>query len=164
MHDTVFVLIIEPAKISLKTNDFISRVVLSTVHMHIRCTHIHTLSPSPTHTHTHTQYLDLAQTLSDYSCLQFPHCACDARKVGHVMVTIGMDSIKLKACTSEGQYYMIMSSHFIDYSLFMLEHMILCFHITVSPIITKLQSFYSAKGAESNAANCASRACSSAEL
>ncbi len=65
-------------------------------------THTHTYTHTHTHTHTHTQYLDLVQTLSDYSIIQFPHCACDARKAGHVMVTIGLDSLKLKACTKEG--------------------------------------------------------------
>ena len=35
--------------------------------------------------------------------MTFPHCKCDARKVGHVIVTIGLSSLKLKACSTEGE-------------------------------------------------------------
>ena len=32
----------------------------------------------------------------------FPHCKCDARKVGHVIVSISHSHIRLKACSEEG--------------------------------------------------------------
>ena len=60
--------------------------------------HTHT-HPLP---HTHNQYLDVVRSLPDYSALEFPHCACDARKVGHVIVIISLDNLKLKACSTEG--------------------------------------------------------------
>ena len=49
-----------------------------------------------------SQYLDLVRSLPDYNTAVFPHCKCDARKVGHVMVSIGRSSIRLKACSEEG--------------------------------------------------------------
>lgn len=54
-------------------------------------------------TNTHPQYLDLVRSLPDYSSVMFPHCKCDARKVGHVIVTISLSHLKLKACTTEGE-------------------------------------------------------------
>ena len=62
-----------------------------------------TLQATCTHTHTHIQYLDLVRSLPDYSSVMFPHCKCDARKVGHVIVSIGLSHLKLKACTTEGE-------------------------------------------------------------
>ena len=52
--------------------------------------------------HTH-QYLDLVRSFPDYNSVNFPHCKCDARKVGHVIVTICLSSLKLKACSVEGE-------------------------------------------------------------
>lgn len=48
------------------------------------------------------QYLDLVRSLPDYNSIKFPHCKCDARKVGHVIMSIGRSCIRLKACTEEG--------------------------------------------------------------
>ena len=48
------------------------------------------------------QYLDLARSLPDYNVIVFPHCGCDARKTGHVIVAISPKSLRLKACTTEG--------------------------------------------------------------
>ena len=35
--------------------------------------------------------------------MTFPHCKCDARKAGHVIVTISLSHLKLKACSTEGE-------------------------------------------------------------
>ena len=32
----------------------------------------------------------------------FPHCKCDARKTGHVIMSVGSGGIGLKACSDEG--------------------------------------------------------------
>ena len=48
------------------------------------------------------QYLDLARSLPDYNILEFPHCPCDARKAGHVVVAIGLKHLRLTACTTGG--------------------------------------------------------------
>ncbi len=52
-------------------------------------------------------------------------------------------------------YYIIIEKCKVKSNVMDALHRILGFHIPVSPIITKLQSFYSAKGDKSNAANCA---------
>lgn len=48
------------------------------------------------------QYLDVVRSVPDYNAVVFPHCKCDARKVGHVIVTINSANIRLKACSEEG--------------------------------------------------------------
>lgn len=48
------------------------------------------------------QYLDLVRTLPGSNVVAFPHCKCDARKVGHVIVSISRSHIRLKACSEEG--------------------------------------------------------------
>lgn len=48
------------------------------------------------------QYLKLARTLEGYGELTFPHCACDARKEGHVMVIVGLEALKMQACKEDG--------------------------------------------------------------
>ena len=50
-----------------------------------------------------SQFVELAQTLPGYSTVQFPHCKCDARKNGHIIMTVSADALKLKACTEDGQ-------------------------------------------------------------
>lgn len=42
------------------------------------------------------------RSLPDYNSVLFPHCKCDARKVGHVIVSISHSHIRLKACSDEG--------------------------------------------------------------
>ena len=44
----------------------------------------------------------MVRSLPGYNSVVFPHCKCDARKVGHVIVTISRYHICLKACTDEG--------------------------------------------------------------
>lgn len=48
------------------------------------------------------EYLKLARELPGYGEVIFPHCACDSRKGGHVIVAIGSSSLKLHACREDG--------------------------------------------------------------
>lgn len=48
------------------------------------------------------QFLDVARTLEGYGTVVFPHCACDARKSGHVIVSISLNSFRLQACSDQG--------------------------------------------------------------
>jgi len=48
------------------------------------------------------QYLDVAQHLTGYAEIMFPHCTCDARKDGHVIAIAGAVSFKLQACKEDG--------------------------------------------------------------
>jgi len=52
------------------------------------------------------------QESRDHSTVTFPHCACDSRKQGHVIVKISFENFKLFACTSEGE----LESQVIDFS------------------------------------------------
>ncbi|XP_028416491.1 sorting nexin-27-like [Dendronephthya gigantea] len=49
------------------------------------------------------EYLKLARSLQDYGCVRFPHCECDARKKGHVIVSFNLNSIFLQACSVDGE-------------------------------------------------------------
>lgn len=48
------------------------------------------------------EYLKLARELPGYGEVVFPHCACDSRKEGHVIVSVGSVEIKLQACREDG--------------------------------------------------------------
>lgn len=48
------------------------------------------------------EYLRLARELSGYGDIVFPHCPCDSRKDGHVIVAIGSQGIRLHACREDG--------------------------------------------------------------
>lgn len=48
------------------------------------------------------EYLELARTLPGYGDIVFPHCACDSRKEGHVIVAVGMKSFRLNAVREDG--------------------------------------------------------------
>lgn len=48
------------------------------------------------------QYLDIARHLAGYGEVVFPHCACDARKDGHVIAIAAASSFKLQACKEDG--------------------------------------------------------------
>uniref|UniRef100_A0A1L8DW67 Putative sorting nexin-27 n=1 Tax=Nyssomyia neivai TaxID=330878 RepID=A0A1L8DW67_9DIPT len=48
------------------------------------------------------EYLALARTLPGYGDVVFPHCACDSRKDGHVVPSVGMKSFRLHACREDG--------------------------------------------------------------
>ena len=49
------------------------------------------------------QFLELAQTLPNYGKVVFPHCSSDARKNGHVILGVNMESLKLRACSVDGE-------------------------------------------------------------
>lgn len=49
-----------------------------------------------------TEYLRLARELPGYGEVVFPHCGCDSRKDGHVVVAVGSNSLKLHACREDG--------------------------------------------------------------
>ncbi|XP_060567273.1 sorting nexin-27-like [Ruditapes philippinarum] len=48
------------------------------------------------------EYVKTARFLEGYCEVQFPHCPCDSRKEGHVIVIIGRTSFKLQACKTDG--------------------------------------------------------------
>ncbi|CAH1173632.1 unnamed protein product [Phaedon cochleariae] len=48
------------------------------------------------------EYLKLARDLPGYGDVMFPHCACDCRKEGHVVLSIGAGGVKLHACAEDG--------------------------------------------------------------
>ena len=48
------------------------------------------------------QYLDIARHLPGYGEIALPHCACDARKDGHVIAIACAASFKLQACKEDG--------------------------------------------------------------
>uniref|UniRef100_A0A1I8A6N0 Sorting nexin-27 n=1 Tax=Steinernema glaseri TaxID=37863 RepID=A0A1I8A6N0_9BILA len=48
------------------------------------------------------QYLSLVRTLKGYSTVQFPHCECDSRKSGHVMLSVCFKALHLRACSING--------------------------------------------------------------
>lgn len=48
------------------------------------------------------QYLDVARTLEGYGTVVFPHCACDARRNGHVIASVSLSNFRLQACSKEG--------------------------------------------------------------
>lgn len=53
-----------------------------------------------------SRYLDFVKNvykLEGYGDIVFPHCPCDSRKHGHVIVVLSYTSFKLKACSREGE-------------------------------------------------------------
>ena len=49
-------------------------------------------------------YMKKIHAVSDnYGETVFPHCPCDSRKHGHVIVVLTTTGLKLKACTLEGE-------------------------------------------------------------
>ncbi|XP_047004405.1 sorting nexin-27 [Schistocerca americana] len=48
------------------------------------------------------EYLKLARELTGYGEIVFPHCSCDSRKDGHVIVSVGANTFKLQACREDG--------------------------------------------------------------
>ncbi|XP_031574129.1 sorting nexin-27-like isoform X2 [Actinia tenebrosa] len=49
------------------------------------------------------EYLNIARTLEGYGTVTFPHCPCDARKTGHVIVAISIKNFQMNACTDQGE-------------------------------------------------------------
>ena len=50
----------------------------------------------------HAKYLDLVRQMNGYNEVTLPHCACDARKDGHVIAILSTSSFKLQACKEDG--------------------------------------------------------------
>ncbi|KAK0425687.1 hypothetical protein QR680_009324 [Steinernema hermaphroditum] len=48
------------------------------------------------------QYLSLVRKLKGYSTVQFPHCECDSRKTGHVVLSASFDAMYIRACSVSG--------------------------------------------------------------
>lgn len=48
------------------------------------------------------QYLKSVRKLPGYGEISFPHCKCDARKDGFVIVSVGIKNLKLHACDMHG--------------------------------------------------------------
>lgn len=49
------------------------------------------------------EYLKHVHKFSGYGELVFPHCPCDSRKNGHVIVVLNSQCFSLKACSREGE-------------------------------------------------------------
>lgn len=56
------------------------------------------------------EYLTMARTLPGYGEVVFPHCACDSRKYGRVILSVGESGVKLHACTEDGVLQVVCSS------------------------------------------------------
>lgn len=48
------------------------------------------------------EYLKLVRSLEGYNEIRFPHCACDAKKEGHIIAIVGICGLKLQACREDG--------------------------------------------------------------
>ncbi|KAL5482085.1 hypothetical protein EMCRGX_G022368 [Ephydatia muelleri] len=48
------------------------------------------------------RFMELARSLPDYSSMVFPHCRSDARKTGNIILTITLDGMRVRACSTEG--------------------------------------------------------------
>ena len=40
--------------------------------------------------------------LESYNTVSFPHCPCDARKNGHIIVSMNMAGVTIQACSDKG--------------------------------------------------------------
>ena len=58
------------------------------------------------------EYLRLARELPGYGDIVFPHCACDSRKEGHVIASVGTSGFKLHACHEDGTLEVRYKHHF----------------------------------------------------
>lgn len=55
------------------------------------------------HVTTQKEFLKIAQTCSGYNTVIFPHCMCDSRKDGHVILSINVNKITIQACSTQGE-------------------------------------------------------------
>ncbi|XP_065060533.1 sorting nexin-27-like isoform X4 [Rhopilema esculentum] len=46
--------------------------------------------------------LDVVRSFDGYGSIQFPHCLCDARKDGPIILSISLKNLQLKACQEDG--------------------------------------------------------------
>ncbi|XP_063223206.1 sorting nexin-27 isoform X2 [Bacillus rossius redtenbacheri] len=58
------------------------------------------------------EYLRLARELAGYGEVVFPHCPCDSRKGGHVVVSVGSAALRLQACREDG----VLESQVVDFT------------------------------------------------
>ena len=64
------------------------------------------------------QFLDAIRNFDGYCSIRFPHCMCDARKDGPVLLTVSLTNVKLKACTDDGTPLVSEVSKFIYVEVF----------------------------------------------
>ncbi|XP_039257055.2 sorting nexin-27-like [Styela clava] len=50
-----------------------------------------------------SDYMEMVSQANDYNHVTFPHCPCDSRKKGHVIVVASYETFKLYACSEEGE-------------------------------------------------------------
>eukprot|EP00116_Pleurobrachia_bachei_P000886 sb/3461148/ len=55
------------------------------------------------HVTTQADFVRVAQTCPGYNGVEFPHCACDSRKDGHVILSVSRDRITIQACSKSGE-------------------------------------------------------------
>ena len=55
------------------------------------------------HKTTQKEFLKVIQSCPGYNMVSFPHCACDSRKDGHVILSLSQEKISIQACTSTGE-------------------------------------------------------------
>ena len=55
------------------------------------------------HISTQKDFLEVVQSCPGYNTVVFPHCACDSRKDGHVILSVSLQKISIQACSSEGE-------------------------------------------------------------
>ena len=54
------------------------------------------------HITTQKEFLEVVQTCPGYNTIVFPHCACDSRKDGHVILSVSFHKISIQACSLDG--------------------------------------------------------------
>lgn len=55
------------------------------------------------HISTQREFLEVVQSCPGYNTVSFPHCACDSRKDGHVILSISFQKISIQACLLTGE-------------------------------------------------------------
>ena len=55
------------------------------------------------HTSTCREFVKIAQSCPGYNEISFPHCQCDSRQDGHVILTLSAEKISIRACTVDGE-------------------------------------------------------------
>ena len=55
------------------------------------------------HATTQKDFLKVVQTCPGYNTVTFPHCPCDSRKEGHVILIITFNKIAIQACSTSGE-------------------------------------------------------------
>lgn len=55
------------------------------------------------HVSTQKEFLEVVHTCPGYNTIVFPHCACDSRRDGHVILLISFNKISIQACSQSGE-------------------------------------------------------------